>query len=50
MAHVNFRNLDTDDPNDLGMAGVDIYTFGPDWKLAEQRLTPDTTRLGGTER
>lgn len=35
MAHVNFRNLDTTDPNDLGMSAVDIYTFGPDGKLAE---------------
>ncbi|MEM6724702.1 MAG: nuclear transport factor 2 family protein [Bacteroidota bacterium] len=35
MAHVNFRNLDTEDPEDLGNAGVDIYTFGPDGKLAE---------------
>ncbi|MEM9998100.1 MAG: nuclear transport factor 2 family protein [Bacteroidota bacterium] len=35
MAHVNFRNLNTDDPEDLGMAGVDIYTFGPDGKLTE---------------
>ncbi|MEM6633546.1 MAG: nuclear transport factor 2 family protein [Bacteroidota bacterium] len=35
MAHVNFRNLDTEDPNDLGNAGVDIYTFGPNGKLSE---------------
>lgn len=35
MAHVNFRNLNTEDPNDLGNAGVDIYTFGPDGKLSE---------------
>ncbi|MEM1260614.1 MAG: nuclear transport factor 2 family protein [Bacteroidota bacterium] len=35
MAHVNFRNLDTEDPNDLGNAGVDIYTFGPDDTLLE---------------
>ncbi|MEM8899303.1 MAG: nuclear transport factor 2 family protein [Bacteroidota bacterium] len=35
MAHVNFRNLNTNDPNDLGNAGVDIYTFGPDGKLSE---------------
>ncbi|MEN0006104.1 MAG: nuclear transport factor 2 family protein [Bacteroidota bacterium] len=35
MAHVNFRNLNTADPNDLGNAGVDIYTFGPDGKLSE---------------
>ena len=35
MAHVNFRNLDTTAPDDLGMTAVDIYTFGPDGKLAE---------------
>ena len=35
MAHVNFRNLDTEDSNDLGNAGVDIYTFGPDGRLSE---------------
>lgn len=35
VAHVNFRNLDTKDPNDLGNAGVDIYTFGPDGRLSE---------------
>lgn len=35
MAHVNFRNLDTEDPDDLGNAGVDIYTFGPDGRLSE---------------
>ncbi|MEM9206846.1 MAG: nuclear transport factor 2 family protein [Pseudomonadota bacterium] len=35
MAHVNFRNLDTSDPDDLGAAAVDIYLFGPEGKLAE---------------
>jgi len=35
MAHVNFRNLDTEDPNDLGNAGIDLYTFGPDGRLSE---------------
>ena len=35
MAHVNFRNMITTAPNDLGMAAVDIYTFGPDGKLTE---------------
>ncbi|MEM0930815.1 MAG: nuclear transport factor 2 family protein [Bacteroidota bacterium] len=35
MAHVNFRNMDTEDPNDLGNSGVDIYTFGPDGRLSE---------------
>jgi predicted SnoaL-like aldol condensation-catalyzing enzyme len=35
VAHVNFRKLTTSDPDDLGMSAVDIYTFGPDGKLAE---------------
>jgi len=35
MAHLNFRRTDTDDPNDLGIAVVDIFTFGPDGKLTE---------------
>src|SRR6267142_3975266 len=34
-AHVNFLNLLTDDPNDLGVAGVDIYRFDADGKAAE---------------
>ncbi|MEM9935941.1 MAG: nuclear transport factor 2 family protein [Bacteroidota bacterium] len=33
--HLNFRNMDTEDPNDLGSTGVDIFTFGPDGKLTE---------------
>ncbi|MEL7281355.1 MAG: nuclear transport factor 2 family protein [Pseudomonadota bacterium] len=35
MAHVNFRNLDNDAPNDLGMAAVDIYLFDADGKITE---------------
>ena len=34
-AHVNFRNLETDDPRDLGMAAVDIYRFDEDGILVE---------------
>ncbi|MEM7746836.1 MAG: ester cyclase [Pseudomonadota bacterium] len=35
MAHVNFRNLETNDPKDLGVAAVDMYLFGPDGKIEE---------------
>lgn len=35
MAHVNFRNLDTTDPEDLGTAAVDMYLYAPDGKVAE---------------
>ncbi|MEM9262004.1 MAG: hypothetical protein AAGA22_00350 [Pseudomonadota bacterium] len=35
MAHVNFRNLDNDDPNDLGTAAVDMYYWGDDEKIVE---------------
>ena len=35
MAHVNFRNLDNDDPNDMGMAAVDIYLFDNEGKITE---------------
>ena len=35
MAHVNFRNLDTADPADLGIAAVDMYLFGEDGKVVE---------------
>ncbi len=34
-AHVNFVNLLTDDPNDLGVAGVDIYRMGGDGRAVE---------------
>ena len=35
MAHVNFRNLDNDDPDDLGTAAVDMYYWGEDGKIVE---------------
>lgn len=35
MAHVNFRNLDNDDPSDMGMAAVDMYLFDSDGKITE---------------
>jgi predicted SnoaL-like aldol condensation-catalyzing enzyme len=35
MAHVNFRNLDNDDPDDLGTAAVDMYYWGQDGKIVE---------------
>lgn len=35
MAHVNFRNLDNDSPEDKGMAAVDMYLFNSDGKVAE---------------
>jgi len=35
MAHVNFRNLDNDDPGDLGIAAVDMYLWGADGKIVE---------------
>src|ERR1700722_16704634 len=34
-AHVNFVNLLTDDPNDLGVAGVDIYRMNADGRAVE---------------
>jgi hypothetical protein len=34
-ALVNFLNLDSDDPNDMGIAGVDIFRFNPDVKIVE---------------
>src|SRR5882672_10296629 len=34
-AHVNFLNLYNDDPNDRGIAGVDMYRFDADGKIAE---------------
>ncbi|MEM6694891.1 MAG: hypothetical protein AAF626_09535 [Pseudomonadota bacterium] len=35
MAHVNFRNLDNDDPNDLGIAAVDMYLWDENGMIAE---------------
>ena len=34
-AHVNFFNLFNDDPNDTGIAGVDIYKMDADGKAIE---------------
>jgi predicted SnoaL-like aldol condensation-catalyzing enzyme len=34
-AHVNFLNLFNDDPDDRGIAGVDIYRFDAEGKMVE---------------
>jgi predicted SnoaL-like aldol condensation-catalyzing enzyme len=34
-AHVNFLNLYNDDPNDRGVAGVDIFRFTSEGKIVE---------------
>jgi predicted SnoaL-like aldol condensation-catalyzing enzyme len=34
-AHVNFLNLFTDDPNDTGIAGVDIYRMNAEGEAVE---------------
>jgi predicted SnoaL-like aldol condensation-catalyzing enzyme len=34
-AHVNFINLYNDNPNDRGIAGVDIFRFNADGKMVE---------------
>ena len=36
-AHVNFVNLLTDDPNDTGVAGVDIYKMNAEGKAVEHQ-------------
>jgi predicted SnoaL-like aldol condensation-catalyzing enzyme len=43
-AHVNFLNLFSDDPNDTGIAGVDIYKLDADGKAIEHW---DTLQLVG---
>jgi predicted SnoaL-like aldol condensation-catalyzing enzyme len=43
-AHVNFLNLFNDDPNDTGVAGVDIYRMDADGKVIEHW---DTLQLVG---
>jgi predicted SnoaL-like aldol condensation-catalyzing enzyme len=43
-AHVNFVNLLTDDPNDTGVAGVDIYKMNAEGKAVEHW---DTLQLVG---
>lgn len=35
MAHVNFRNVDNAQPDDLGTAAVDMYLFGSDGRIEE---------------
>ena len=44
-AHVNFVNLLTDDPNDPGVAGVDIYKMNDEGKAVEHW---DTLQLVGS--
>jgi predicted SnoaL-like aldol condensation-catalyzing enzyme len=44
-AHVNFLNLFNDDPNDTGVAGVDIYRMDAEGKAVEHW---DTLQLVGT--
>jgi predicted SnoaL-like aldol condensation-catalyzing enzyme len=44
-AHVNFLNLFTDDPDDTGIAGVDIYRMNGEGKAVEHW---DTLQLVGT--
>ena len=43
-AHLNFLNLFTDDPNDTGIAGVDIYRMNAEGKAVEHW---DTLQLVG---
>lgn len=43
-AHVNFFNLTTDDPNDAGIAGVDIYKMNAEGRAVEHW---DTLQLVG---
>ena len=43
-AHLNFLNLFTDDPNDAGIAGVDIYRMNAEGKAVEHW---DTLQLVG---
>jgi predicted SnoaL-like aldol condensation-catalyzing enzyme len=44
-AHLKFLNLFTDDPNDTGIAGVDIYRMNAEGKAVEHW---DTLQLVGT--
>jgi predicted SnoaL-like aldol condensation-catalyzing enzyme len=44
-AHLNFLNLFNDDPDDTGIAGVDIYRMDADGKAVEHW---DTLQLVGT--
>ena len=51
-AHVNFINLYNDEPNDRGMAGVDIYRFDSDGKIVEHwdvlQEVPDPSKAANT--
>jgi len=51
-AHVNFVNLYNDDPNDRGIAGVDIYRFNVDGKMVEHwdvlQEIPDPVKAANT--
>jgi predicted SnoaL-like aldol condensation-catalyzing enzyme len=51
-AHVNFINLYNDDPNDRGIAGVDIYRFNTDGKMVEHwdvlQEVPDPAEAANT--
>ncbi len=51
-AHVNFINLHNDDPNDRGIAGVDIYRFNPNGKMVEHwdvlQEVPDPVKAANT--
>ncbi|WP_372733355.1 nuclear transport factor 2 family protein [Nocardioides sp.] len=51
-AHVNFLNLNSDDPDDLGVAGVDIWRMGADGVALEhwdvlQPVVADTETVSG---
>jgi predicted SnoaL-like aldol condensation-catalyzing enzyme len=51
-AHVNFLNLNNDDPNDRGIAGVDIFRFNSDGKIVEHwdvlQEVPDPAKAANT--
>jgi predicted SnoaL-like aldol condensation-catalyzing enzyme len=51
-AHVNFLNLNNDDPNDRGIAGIDIFKFYSDGKIVEHwdvlQEVPDPAKAANT--
>lgn len=51
-AHVNFFNVFSDDPNDRGTAGVDIYRFNEEGKIIEHwdvlQAVPDPATSANT--
>jgi predicted SnoaL-like aldol condensation-catalyzing enzyme len=51
-AHVNFLNVFSDDPNDRGTAGVDIYRFDEEGKIVEHwdvlQAVPDPAASANT--